>query len=110
MELVCNDLPQSDTITQPFTTTTVVTFLFSIEIFVQTRSKPAYGRQGLGWDRQARIQLRQVQFGVDTFWGNIYFLKYSGSGFPLLNKYHGRLREITIYRNFSEAPMVFAPC
>ena len=73
MELVCNDLPQSDTITQPFTKTTVVTFLFSIEIFLQTRPKPAYGRQGLGWDRQAMIQFRQVQFGMDTFLGNIYY-------------------------------------
>ena len=54
-----------------------------IHFFKSTRPKPAYGRQGLGWDRQARIQFRQVQFG-DTFWGNIYFLKYSGSGFPLL--------------------------
>ena len=33
-----------------------------------TRPKPAYGRQGLGWDRQARIQFRQVQFGMDTLW------------------------------------------
>ena len=41
--------------------------------FVFTRPKPAYGRQGLGWDRQARIQFRQVQFGMDTLLGNIYY-------------------------------------
>ena len=57
-----------------------------MEQFNQTRPKPAYGRQGLGWDRRARIQLGQVHLGVDTFWENLYFLKYSGSGFPLLNK------------------------
>ena len=43
-------------------------------------------RLGLGWDRRARIQLGRVHFGVDTFWENLYFLKYSGSGFSLLNK------------------------
>ena len=41
--------------------------------FVWTRPKPAYGRQGLGWDRQAMIHFRQVQFGMDTFVGNIYY-------------------------------------
>ena len=34
-------------------------------------------RLGLGWDRRARIQLGQVHLGVDTFWENLYFLKYS---------------------------------
>ena len=38
-----------------------------------TKPKPAYGRQGLGWDRQAMIQFRQVKFGRDTFLGNIYY-------------------------------------
>ena len=33
--------------------------------------------QSLGWDRRARIQLGQVHLGVDTFWENLYFLKYS---------------------------------
>ena len=33
LEFICYDLSQSDAITQPFTTTTVVTFLSSIEIF-----------------------------------------------------------------------------
>ena len=32
-------------------------------------------RQGVGWDRGARIQLRWVHFGVDTFWENLYFLE-----------------------------------
>ena len=36
-------------------------------LFVETRPKPAYGRQGLEWDRQVRIQLRRVHFGVDIF-------------------------------------------
>ena len=40
---------------------------------LSTRPKPAYGRQGLGWDRQAMIQFRQVKFGRDTFLGNIYY-------------------------------------
>ena len=39
-----------------------------LKILFDTRPKPAYGRQGLGWDRQARIQFRQVQFGMDTLW------------------------------------------
>ena len=41
--------------------------------FLITRPKPAYGRQGLGLDRQAMIQFRQVKFGRDTFLGNIYY-------------------------------------
>ena len=36
-----------------------------------TRPKPAYGRQGLEWDRRVRIQLRRVPFWVDTF-GRIF--------------------------------------
>ena len=32
--------------------------------FVITRPKPAYGRQGLDWDRWARIQFSQVHFGA----------------------------------------------
>ena len=31
---------------------------------LQTRPKPAYGRQGLDWDRWARIQFSQVHFGA----------------------------------------------
>ena len=46
---------------------------FVVAFFIATRPKPAYGRQGLGWDRQARIQFRQVQFGMDTLLGNIYY-------------------------------------
>ena len=46
---------------------------FIVLTFCYTRPKPAYGRQGLGWDRQARIQFRQVQFGMDTLLGNIYY-------------------------------------
>ena len=38
---------------------------------LQTRPKPAYGRQGLEWDRRVRIQLRRVPFWVDTF-GRIF--------------------------------------
>ena len=34
------------------------------ETFFQTRPKPAYGRQGLDWDRWARIQFSQVHFGA----------------------------------------------
>ena len=41
---------------------------FSLEIesavFWYTRPKPAYGRQGLDWDRWARIQFSQVHFGA----------------------------------------------
>ena len=33
--------------------------------------------QSLGWDRLARIQFERVHLGVDTFWENLYFLKYS---------------------------------
>ena len=33
-------------------------------IFFKTRPKPAYGRQGLDWDRWARIQFSQVHFGA----------------------------------------------
>ena len=36
------------------------------ESFISTRPKPAYGRQGLDWDRRARIQLGQVPFGTKT--------------------------------------------
>ena len=32
--------------------------------FKKTRPKPAYGRQGLDWDRWARIQFSQVHFGA----------------------------------------------
>ena len=32
--------------------------------FWKTRPKPAYGRQGLDWDRWARIQFSQVHFGA----------------------------------------------
>ena len=32
--------------------------------FEYTRPKPAYGRQGLDWDRWARIQFSQVHFGA----------------------------------------------
>ena len=32
--------------------------------FIYTRPKPAYGRQGLDWDRWARIQFSQVHFGA----------------------------------------------
>ena len=39
--------------------------------FLSTRPKPAYGRQGLEWDRRVRIQLRRLHFGVDTF-GRIF--------------------------------------
>ena len=31
---------------------------------ISTRPKPAYGRQGLYWDRWARIQFSQVHFGA----------------------------------------------
>ena len=47
--------------------------------FWDTRPKPAYGRQGIGWDRGAMIQLRRVHFGVAMFWENLYFLRYSVS-------------------------------
>ena len=30
--------------------------------FITTRPKPAYGRQGLDWDRRARIHFGQVHF------------------------------------------------
>ena len=30
-------------------------FMKLVRLFVQTRPKPAYGRQGLDWDRWARI-------------------------------------------------------
>ena len=30
----------------------------------KTRPKPAFGRQGLDWDRWARIQFSQVHFGA----------------------------------------------
>ena len=33
-------------------------------IFCNTRPKPAFGRQGLDWDRWARIQFSQVHFGA----------------------------------------------
>ena len=33
--------------------------------------------QSLGWDRRARIQLGRVHLGVDTFWENLYFWKYT---------------------------------
>ena len=45
------------------------------QVFFKTRPKPAYGRQGLEWDRWVRIQFRRVHFGVDTFWENTYFWK-----------------------------------
>ena len=35
-----------------------------LQTFVQTRPKPAYGRQGLDWDRWVRIQFSQVHFGA----------------------------------------------
>ena len=47
--------------------------LFNEVTIFNTRPKPAYGRQGLGLDRQAMIQFRQVKFGRDTFLGNIYY-------------------------------------
>ena len=34
--------------------------------FINTRPKPAYGRQGLDSDRWARIQFSQVHFGAKT--------------------------------------------
>ena len=34
------------------------------QFFNTTRPKPAYGRQGLDWDRWARIQFSQVHFGA----------------------------------------------
>ena len=40
-----------------------------------TRPKLTYGRQGLEWVGQVRIQFRRVHFGVDTFRENIYFWK-----------------------------------
>ena len=40
------------------TTVVIVVFLMT------TRPKPAYGRQGLDWDRWARIQFSQVHFGA----------------------------------------------
>jgi len=39
-------------------------FLYPVELFAITRPKPAYGRQGLDWDRWARIQFSQVHFGA----------------------------------------------
>ena len=47
--------------------------------FWDTRPKPAYGRQDLGWDRGAMIQLRRVHFRVNIFWESLYFLRYSVS-------------------------------
>merc|ERR1719318_1230557 len=38
--------------------------IISIVILCSTRPKPAYGRQGLDWDRWARIQFSQVHFGA----------------------------------------------
>ena len=35
-------------------------------LFIKTRPKPAFGRQGLDWDRWARIQFSQVHFGAKT--------------------------------------------
>ena len=56
-----------------------------------TRQKPAYGRQGLGSDRQARIQFRQVQFGVQFLQLHFAFLQHVPStlrlsGTPLIQK------------------------
>ena len=34
------------------------------KLLLKTRPKPAYGRQGLDWDRWARIQFSQVHFGA----------------------------------------------
>ena len=37
---------------------------FLVKVFLKTRPKPAFGRQGLDWDRWARIQFSQVHFGA----------------------------------------------
>ena len=67
--------------------TPIIMYCLSINHFHKTRPKPAYGWQGLEWDCQVRIQFRQVHFGVDTYWENIYFWKkYPWSGFHWLIK------------------------
>ena len=70
--------------------------------FYLTRPKPAYGRQGLEWDRRVRNQLRRLHFGVDTF-GRIFIFgkQYPWSGFPWLIKCH--LHETTL-KNHGNQP------
>ena len=41
-------------------------------VFFNTRPKPAYGRQGLDWDRWARIQFSQVHFGAKLDWTDLH--------------------------------------
>ena len=63
--------------------------------FYDTRPKPAYGRQGLDWDRRARIQFGQVHFGAkmsrhqqgdptDLLWCKNVTLPTGGSSWPPL--------------------------
>ena len=44
--------------------TLLVSDMVAPVIICDTRPKPAYGRQGLDWDRWARIQFSQVHFGA----------------------------------------------
>ena len=43
---------------------TILIILITIILIIITRPKPAYGRQGLGWDRETGIQFGRVHFGV----------------------------------------------
>ena len=71
------------------------------DLFCITRPRLPFGRQGLGWDRRAKILLGGVHFGWICTFKRIYiFLTFSGSEFPLLNKRDGGLREFAIYLFF----------
>ena len=55
--------------------TPIIMYCLSINHFHKTRPKPAYGRQGLEWDCQVRIQFRQVHFGGGYFLEEYLFLE-----------------------------------
>ena len=65
-------------------------FMFVLHsTFKHTRPKPAFGRQGLDWDRWARIQFSQVHFGAkldltDLLWCKNVTSPTGGSNRPPL--------------------------
>ena len=76
--------------------TPIIMYCLSINHFHKTRPKPAYGRQGLEWDCQVRIQFRQVHFGVDSYWENIYFWKKNIPDLDFLGLSNAKNHETTL--------------
>ena len=84
------------------------------EVLFFTRSKPAYGRQGLVWDRQARIQVRQSPFPgrlgqlqVEALCIGTPWQLWAQPLTPMARAEVNQIRWITLFKDFCNNTSVF---